>query len=163
MGWVFLKLIAIAEVVVGVIAFVLACTALKASIHTYTSLVFFLIEIVFAFGVAILMISAGFLMFFGSPRGLRLSIAAQSMQVLQLTTHPLTYHVVMGYALTVFVRGSGFIGVSAALGDIQALLSFGNSYEASFGVNFAAVAVSSFLMREGSRSEAKPALRAVRR
>src|ERR1700742_1990290 len=162
MGWAALKLIAIAEVVAGVITFVLACTALKMSIHTYESLAFLLIENAFTFGVAILMMYGGFLMFFDSPRGLRLSIAAQSMQVLQLTTHPLTYQVVMGYALTGFVRASGFIGVSGELGDVHAWLSFGNSDPTSFGVNFAAVAVTSFLMREGRRADAKPALRAVR-
>ena len=163
MGWAVLKLIAIAEVVAGVIAFVLACTALKISIHTYQSLIFLLIENAFSFGVAILMICAGFLMFFGSPRGVRLSIAAQSMQVLQLTTHPLTYQVIMGYALSGFVRANGFIGVTAALGDIHAWLSFGNSDGASFGVNFAALAVTSFLMREASRTDAQPALRTARR
>lgn len=163
MSWAALKLIAIAEVVAGFMTFVLACTALKISIHTYQSLVFLLIENVFSFGVAILMVIAGFLLFFDSPRGYRLSIAAQSMQVVQLTTHPLSYQVVMGYALTGFARANGFVGVSAALGDIRAWLSFGDSDGASFGVNFAAIAVTSFLMRQASRAEPKPIARLARR
>lgn len=163
MSWAALKLIAIAEVVAGLIAFGLACTALKISIHTYQSLVFLLIENAFTFGVAILMIAAGFLLFFDSPRGYRLSIAAQSMQVLQVTTHLISYQVVMGYALIGFARANGLIGVSAALGDIRSWLSFGDSDGASFGVNFAAVAVTSFLMRQARQADAKPAARLARR
>ncbi len=163
MGWAGLKLIAIAEVVAGVIAFGLACTSLKLSIHTYQSLFSLLIETAFGFGVAILTAGAGLLLFLGSPRGLRLSIAAQSLQVLQVSTYPLTYSVVMGYALSGFVRANGFIGVSAGLGSVHALLAFANSDGASFGVNFAAIAVTSFLMREARGADMNPAPRSARR
>jgi hypothetical protein len=156
MSWALLKLIAIAEFVTGAIAFVFACTALNDSIHADQSLAISLITAAFGFGVAILTAGAGFLLFFDSPRGLPLSIAAQWLQVVQLTTSPVTYQVVMGYAVTVFVRGSGFIGVGAEFGDIHTWLSFGGSATTGIAINFAAVGIASLLMRESNRLRATP-------
>ena len=156
MSWAVLKLIAIAEFVTGFIAFVFACTALNDSIHADQSLAISLITAAFGFGIAILTTAAGFLLFFDSPRGLRLSIAAQWLQVVQLTTYPVTYQVVMGYAVTVFARSSGLIGVSAELGDIHTWLSFGGAATTGIAINFAAVGIASFLMRESNRLGATP-------
>ena len=140
---IFLRIIAAAEILGAIVLLVSAgATSWDARLSQFPA------AFLPGAAIALLTAAAGVQLIRLRPGGAKLSAFAQALQVPYVASHWLNYKLVLGLSALVSLNlDSGWLGISAQLGDIESMVFVASDGSHAVGVNFLALALCWYLAR----------------